>query len=271
MAPRTILGAMIQNESGGRNIPNVHQGTSSGQAQGIVQITTGTWRDFAPRAGIDLRKYPTPMKAADGSPVPWEIQSKVAGIIPLKRWDESTIAKMRATGKPIDPNRTLAENLAMNGESFADFVPGSNTYNQAKGQANQYALPKAQAVGGAGVYQPPAPDPSNTPANATTSPSSVTPPYGEPSPYGGDSGTPYFLGGGKLGDKEEPKNALEVFGKGIVDASKQPLPQPRKSGITYPKAAIADAQVVPSVAPLDPNRRAQLAQIMAQLNSGRLY
>src|SRR6185503_9794639 len=98
--PRTILGAMIRNESGGRNIPNVHQGTSSGQAQGYVQITTGTWRDFAPRAGVDLAKYPTPMKAADGSPVPWEIQSKVAGIIPLKRWDESTIAKMRATGKP---------------------------------------------------------------------------------------------------------------------------------------------------------------------------
>jgi hypothetical protein len=262
---------MIQNESGGRNIPNVHQGTSSGQAQGYVQITTGTWRDFAPRAGIDLRKYPTPMKAADGSPVPWEVQSRVAGIIPLKRWDESTIAKMRATGKPIDPNRTLLENLTMNGESFADFVPGAKAQGQA--QAKQYALPKAQAVGGAGVYQPPAPDPSNTAANATTSPSSVTPPYGEGQPplVHEAQPVPYFLSGGKLGDTEEPKNALEVFGKGIVEASKAPLPTARKFQSQQPKAALVEGQVAPSVAPADPTRRALLAQVMAQLNSGRLF
>ena len=265
--PRTILGAMIQNESGGRNIPNVHQGTSSGQAQGYVQITTGTWRDFAPRAGIDLRKYPTPMKAADGSPVPWEIQSKVAGIIPLKRWDESTIAKMRATGKPIDPNRTLAENLAMNGESFADFVPGTNTY----GQAKQYALPKAQSVGGAGVYQPPAEEISNTPANATTSPSSVTPPYGENQPpeVHESQPPPYFLAGDK--DSKEPENWLEVFGKGVSKAAEAPLPTAKKFGYQQPKAALVEGQPIAPVAPADPNRRAMLAQIMAQLNSGRLF
>jgi hypothetical protein len=258
---------MIQNESGGRNIPNVHQGTSSGQAQGIVQITTGTWRDFAPRAGVDLAKYPTPMKAADGSPVPWEIQSKVAGIIPLKRWDESTIAKMRATGKPIDPNRTLAENLAMNGESFADFVPGTNTY----GQAKQYALPKAQSVGGAGVYQPPAEEISNTPANATTSPSSVTPPYGENQPpeVAAAQPPPYFLAGDK--DSKEPENWLEVFGKGVSKAAEAPLPTAKKFGYQQPKAALVEGQPIAPVAPADPNRRAMLAQIMAQLNSGRLF
>lgn len=114
----TLLQALLRNESGGRNIPNVHEGTSSGQAQGYFQITTGTWKDFAPQAGIDLRQYPTPMTAADGTPVPYEVQAKVASTIPLKRWDESTVAKMRATGIPINPNATLGENLSGAGEGF---------------------------------------------------------------------------------------------------------------------------------------------------------
>jgi hypothetical protein len=102
----TLLQALLKNESGGRNIPNVHQGTSSGQAQGYFQITTGTWREFAQQAGIDTNKYPTPMSA------PYAVQAQVAGAIPLKRWDESTVALMRGTGRSIDRNRTLAENLS---------------------------------------------------------------------------------------------------------------------------------------------------------------
>src|SRR5580700_9067615 len=41
-------GVVTQVESGNRNIPNTTEGTSSGQAQGYFQITTGTWNDFAP-------------------------------------------------------------------------------------------------------------------------------------------------------------------------------------------------------------------------------
>lgn len=103
----SLLGALLRNESGGRNIPNVHQGTSSGQAQGYFQITTGTWNDFGGQ------KYaPTPLQAT------YQQQAEIASAIPLKRWDESTVALMRGTGKPIDPNRTLGENLAANGEDF---------------------------------------------------------------------------------------------------------------------------------------------------------
>src|SRR5262247_1421860 len=103
----SLLQALLRNESGGRNIPNVHQGTSSGQAQGYFQITTGTWNDFG---GQEFA--PTPLEAT------YEQQAEIASRIPLKRWDESTVAQMRATGKAIDPNRTLGENLAMHGEDF---------------------------------------------------------------------------------------------------------------------------------------------------------
>jgi hypothetical protein len=114
----SILQTLLRNESGGRNIPNVTEGTSSGQAQGYFQITTGTWREFAQKVGVDLARYPTPMTAADGTPVPYGVQAAVASAIPLKRWAPSTVQLIRATGKPIDVNRPLGEVMAMNGEGF---------------------------------------------------------------------------------------------------------------------------------------------------------
>jgi hypothetical protein len=103
----TLLEALLRNESGGRNIANTTQGTSSGQAQGYFQITEGTWNDFGGQ-----QYAPNPMAAS------YEQQADIASKIPLKRWDPSTIAKMSATGKPIDTSRTLGENLTQNAESF---------------------------------------------------------------------------------------------------------------------------------------------------------
>lgn len=103
-----LLDALLANESGGRNVANTTQGTSSGQAQGYFQITTGTWNDFG-----GTKYAPTPLQAT------YEQQAEIASKIPLKRWDPSTVAKMRATGKQINPDLTLGENLASNGETFA--------------------------------------------------------------------------------------------------------------------------------------------------------
>ena len=103
----SLLGALLANESGGRNVPNVHQGTSSGQAQGYFQITTGTWDEYGGR------KY-----AANPLQASYAQQAEIASKIPLKRWDESTVAKMRATGKNIDTNKTLGENLSASGEDI---------------------------------------------------------------------------------------------------------------------------------------------------------
>jgi hypothetical protein len=104
----SLLDALLRNESGGRNVPNVNQGTSSGQAQGYFQITEGTWKDF----GGD-KFAPNPLKAS------YAQQAEIASKIPLKRWDKSTIAAMQATGKKIDPDLTLGENLVANGENIA--------------------------------------------------------------------------------------------------------------------------------------------------------
>ena len=138
-----LLDALLKNESGGRNVANVHQGTSSGQAQGYFQITTGTWNDFGGQ-----QYAPTPMQAS------YEQQAAVAAKIPLKRWDESTVAKMRATGIPIDPNRTLGENLAAAGEGFGG------------------AVTSTAAADGGGGSQPPPPPPPDLFARAAEAPRS---------------------------------------------------------------------------------------------------
>jgi hypothetical protein len=105
-APGTSLNSspldiVLNAESGDRNTNNTHQTTSSGQAQGNAQITTGTWNDFAAKAGVDLKQYPTPDSA------PRDVQIKVASQIPLNRWASSTVQAVLAKYPGIDTSQTL--------------------------------------------------------------------------------------------------------------------------------------------------------------------
>ena len=90
-------------ERGGSNIANTHQGTSSGQAQGYNQITTGTWREFG-----GLAYAPTPLQAT------LEQQNAIAAKIPLGRWAPETLAFLRNSGFSLNPKATLADNIAAN-------------------------------------------------------------------------------------------------------------------------------------------------------------
>jgi hypothetical protein len=58
-------------ESKGKNVENFRYDEGH-TAQGYWQITNSTWRDTAPKAGIDLKKYPTAMSA------PREVQKVAA-------------------------------------------------------------------------------------------------------------------------------------------------------------------------------------------------
>jgi hypothetical protein len=106
-------------EKGGSNIANVHQGTSSGQAQGYNQITTGTWKEFG-----GLAFAPTPLEATK------EQQDAVAAKIPLKRWDPKTLAYLQQKGFKIDPGKTLGENIALNGGTAPSGAAGGGAAPQ---------------------------------------------------------------------------------------------------------------------------------------------
>jgi len=117
----TPMDIVLNAESGDRNIPNVHQTTSSGQAQGNAQITTGTWTDFAPKAGVDLKQYPTPMDA------PRDVQIKVASVIPLNRWASSTVNAVLAKYPGIDTSQPLGaiQSAAINPSAAPAAAPGA--------------------------------------------------------------------------------------------------------------------------------------------------
>jgi hypothetical protein len=100
---KDFLTALQHFESGGRNVPNTTQGTSSGQAQGYNQITTGTWHEF----GGD-QYAPDPLHAT------YEQQNAIAAKIPMGRWAPETLANLRGQGFTINPKATLADNIAAN-------------------------------------------------------------------------------------------------------------------------------------------------------------
>ena len=109
-------------ERGGSNIANTHEGTTSGQAQGYNQITTGTWREFG-----GLAFAPTPMQATR------EQQNAIAAKIPLKRWDPKTLGYLRNQGFTLNPNATLADNIALNHGTLGTASPPHTTLNSTPG------------------------------------------------------------------------------------------------------------------------------------------
>jgi len=160
------LDIILQAESGNRNINNTTQGTSSGQAQGYGQITTGTWNDFAPKAGVDLQKYPTPDSA------PRDVQISVMNTIPLNRWASSTVNKVLAKYPGIDTSKPLGEiqSAALGGSAAPTAAPGAPAAPAATGttlpgfqpgsQANKMATAGLKSLGiGGDQPAPPAPQP----------------------------------------------------------------------------------------------------------------
>src|SRR4029077_19882364 len=72
-------------------------------AGGYFQIIDPTWQTYAPKAGVDLKKYPNAMSA------PREIQAQVASAIPFNQWGPSTVAAVKAAYPEIDTSKPLGE------------------------------------------------------------------------------------------------------------------------------------------------------------------
>lgn len=247
----TLLGALLQNESGGRNILQGDIGDINNRtgdlAKGYFQITDATWRDFGGLATGYSR-------AIDA---PYEVQAQVAGNIPLKRWGPNTIKAMQATGKPIDLNMTLGQNLAAQGESFGTAPSGGATH------AASVASPQ-DAIDAAG--------PNQKPKTGTSMP--------EPGTPGGAMGPqnpPGWAGPGSqtmVADTKKEKSWREKLGDAIGGFN---MPAVAKNdtnlaSLAMPKAMLAPAQAVSTFDPNQiANQRQQLAQAMQRLNSGSLW
>lgn len=97
---QSIFDIIAGNESGGSANPLTvvnPQNTSSGHATGLFQITTGTWAQYAPQAGVT-----TPQGEASAAE-----QAQVASVIPLNRWAPSTVAAVQAQYPGIDTSQPV--------------------------------------------------------------------------------------------------------------------------------------------------------------------
>jgi hypothetical protein len=89
-------------ESGNRNIPqaihdvNTDRGTPAG---GNFQFITPTWQRQAPKAGVDINKYPTAMSA------PPAVQAQVAAVTPIREWGPNTVAALKARFPGLDTSK----------------------------------------------------------------------------------------------------------------------------------------------------------------------
>jgi hypothetical protein len=97
---QSIFDIIAGQESGGSANPLTvvnPTNTSSGHATGLFQITTGTWAQYAPIAGVT-----TPQGQASAVE-----QAQVASVIPLNRWAPSTVAAVQAQYPGIDTSQPV--------------------------------------------------------------------------------------------------------------------------------------------------------------------
>jgi hypothetical protein len=96
------LDVIAHAETGNRNIPQqIHdKNTDAGTpANGVFQFINPTWRRQAPKAGVDINKYPTAISA------PPAVQAQVAAVTPLREWGPNTVAAVKARFPGIDVNK----------------------------------------------------------------------------------------------------------------------------------------------------------------------
>lgn len=140
-------GELINAESSGRNVTNPQEG-----AEGFYQITGPTWQDFAPRAGIDLKQYPSAISA------PYEVQSKVADTIPMGRWGPRTQQILAAKYGQLDPRQpmgTFAQRFGAGPGAPGGPMPAVPPVPAAGGPVPQAPMPEPPAVPQAPMPAPP--------------------------------------------------------------------------------------------------------------------
>ncbi len=146
-----FMDALAGIESNNRNIVSgtdrdasgrtLKQGGNADQiSQGYFQINQATWKDFAPKAGVDISKYSHAMMA------PRDVQAKVAAMIPFARFGGRTKSMMRAQFGDLSTKATIGDLAAAHG--------GAGPNGQAAAPAGSGAAGSAGAMNAPGGAPP---------------------------------------------------------------------------------------------------------------------
>jgi type II secretory pathway pseudopilin PulG len=171
-----FMGSLHQAESGDQNIYSKVDPDPDGpgtRSQGYDQINVPTWREFAPKAGVDLSQYPTPMSA------PESVQDAVADQIPLSRFGDRTRKILESEYGFGDDEKNLT--VGQLASRLGGGGGGTKVASLGDSDATAYATPDTPAVpplsAAAGSTIPRADGRGSTPKGAVGgAPAASTPP-----------------------------------------------------------------------------------------------
>ena len=122
LSSNPFMNSLVNIESGGRNIFSTvdkdYPGQPNSRSQGYIQADVPTWQEFAPKAGVDVSRYPTPMSA------PYDVQLQGASAIPFGRFGERTRNMLSSQFGSLDNSKTIGELASRFGGGAA---PAGNT------------------------------------------------------------------------------------------------------------------------------------------------
>ena len=148
-----FMGTLHSAESGDQNVYSKVDPDPAGpgtRSQGYDQINVPTWQQFAPQAGVDLSKYPTPMSA------PKDVQDAVAATIPLARFGPRTrqILESEFGFGDDQKSETIGQLASRYGGGGKETVVASLGETDASAYANspdQPSIPPVSAAAGSSI------------------------------------------------------------------------------------------------------------------------
>ena len=171
-----FIGALHSAESGDQNVYSKVDPDPAGpgtRSQGYDQINVPTWQQFAPKAGVDLSQYPTPMSA------PKDVQDAVVATIPLARFGPRTRQMLESEFGFGDDQKseTVGQLASRFGGGGKDTLVASLDPSDALAYANpdQPSIPPVSAAAGSSIPRADASTEAGAVGGSHPKPSAVPP------------------------------------------------------------------------------------------------
>jgi hypothetical protein len=148
------LGVVVGAETGGKNEQqspstkdvNNNYGAGGGTpAEGYFQIIDPTWREYAPKAGVDVEKYPSAIDA------PYAVQAAVAQQIPINQWGPKTVAALNSQFPGLNDRETLGQAESQYGGKGTQVASAGDSDAPAYASPDKPSIPPVSAAAGSSI------------------------------------------------------------------------------------------------------------------------
>jgi hypothetical protein len=148
------VGVVVGAETGGKNeqqspstkdVNNNYGAGGGNPAEGYFQIIDPTWREYAPKAGVDVDKYPSAIDA------PYAVQAAVAQQIPINQWGPKTVAALNAQFPGLNDRETLGQAESQYGGKGTQVASAGASDAPAYASPDKPSIPPVSAAAGSSI------------------------------------------------------------------------------------------------------------------------